>query len=382
MDMKPADFINAFEAGREHEAKAVLMLGPGADSLSPLALRSLAECGIGRSHRPGHATLQHSSQHRAHQFGDSLSAHPDAVCSAGAISAGTGYVSLDAYGGTNGDGRPPLQRPTRTTRCCGRWTKPSQPASRWTRSMPARVPCPSPPMSISVSILALVTGSLFGDIEAKAAVWQRPRGPPIMRRPVPATSPAGSAADVAQMVEAFRLAYANLQEIWSLVLPPQFSAVAQAVLSRRCFGLSHAREPVGAHCVRLSHCLPAAHHQSRTPDGCAHPAISGLGCRPHQRDRIRNRARSATLKQWPRRSRRINPTWSRAGAGPTGSTHDRRLRRRHALAAERREERMRCKTWLKACFKQFKTRRCFRRIARVPCGSTCRMRCTSRFIAC
>ena len=40
--MKPADFINAFEAGHEHEAKAVLMLGPGSDSLSPLALRSLA----------------------------------------------------------------------------------------------------------------------------------------------------------------------------------------------------------------------------------------------------------------------------------------------------------------------------------------------------
>ena len=86
------------------------------------------------------------------------------------------------------------------------------------------------------AILALVTGSLFGDIEAKAAVWQRPRRSPVVRRSVAGTSPAGSAADVAQMVEAFRLANANLQEIWSLVLPPhsllllkRFSAVEAAV---------------------------------------------------------------------------------------------------------------------------------------------------------
>jgi hypothetical protein len=77
------------------------------------------------------------------------------------------------------------------------------------------------PADVDISaILARVTGSLFSDIEAKAAVWQRPRRPPAMRRPSASTSPAGSADDVSQMVEAFRLAYANLQEIWSLVLPP------------------------------------------------------------------------------------------------------------------------------------------------------------------
>ena len=41
--LKPADFINAYEIAREHEARAVLMLGPGADSLSPPALRDLAD---------------------------------------------------------------------------------------------------------------------------------------------------------------------------------------------------------------------------------------------------------------------------------------------------------------------------------------------------
>jgi len=79
---------------------------------------------------------------------------------------------------------------------------------------------PQPPVVDINAILASVTGSLFGDIEAKAAVWQRPRRPPMVRRPNASTSPAGSAADVAQIVEGFRLAYSNLHDIWSLVLPP------------------------------------------------------------------------------------------------------------------------------------------------------------------
>ena len=80
------------------------------------------------------------------------------------------------------------------------------------------VPQPSDP-DIN-AILALVTGSLFSDIEAKAAFWQRPRRLPPLRRPIAETALADGTADVARMVEAFRLANANLQEVWSLVLPP------------------------------------------------------------------------------------------------------------------------------------------------------------------
>ena len=80
------------------------------------------------------------------------------------------------------------------------------------------VPQPSDPDMNT--ILALVTGSLFADIEAKAAFWQRPRRLPPARQPVPETALADGTADIARMVEAFRLANANLQEIWSLVLPP------------------------------------------------------------------------------------------------------------------------------------------------------------------
>jgi hypothetical protein len=72
------------------------------------------------------------------------------------------------------------------------------------------------------AILPGVTGSLFTDVEAKAAFWQRTRQ--IRQERVSASSEHGHAADpatdIAPMLQAFRLAYTNLQEIWSLVLPP------------------------------------------------------------------------------------------------------------------------------------------------------------------
>jgi hypothetical protein len=72
------------------------------------------------------------------------------------------------------------------------------------------------------TIFPLLIGSLFSDIKAKAADWQRfrplPPAPQTMPlAPAPSTE---TAADIAQMLSAFRLAYTNLHEIWSLVLPP------------------------------------------------------------------------------------------------------------------------------------------------------------------
>ena len=83
---------------------------------------------------------------------------------------------------------------------------------------------PSPPDTDLNSLLASVAGSLFTDIEAKATYWQRGRAI------TPYASSAGQTPDqsteavngeVLQLIEGFRLASANLTEIWSLVLPPQ-----------------------------------------------------------------------------------------------------------------------------------------------------------------
>jgi len=70
------------------------------------------------------------------------------------------------------------------------------------------------------AILALVAGSLFADIDAKAAFWQRARTLPSARTPAQQQRPSETAADIAPMLDSFRLAYTNLREIWSLVLPP------------------------------------------------------------------------------------------------------------------------------------------------------------------
>ncbi|HEU5340672.1 hypothetical protein [Edaphobacter sp.] len=70
------------------------------------------------------------------------------------------------------------------------------------------------------SQLALITGSLFAEVDAKASFWQRARTPLPLRQPLPPLSAAESAPDVSSMIETFRLAYANLHDIWALVLPP------------------------------------------------------------------------------------------------------------------------------------------------------------------
>jgi hypothetical protein len=79
---------------------------------------------------------------------------------------------------------------------------------------------PQPTESDLNTILALVTGSLFADIDAKAAFWQRARTLPPARLAISQPPQIDPAVEIGSMVEAFHLAYTNLREIWSLVLPP------------------------------------------------------------------------------------------------------------------------------------------------------------------
>jgi hypothetical protein len=68
----------------------------------------------------------------------------------------------------------------------------------------------------------LLIGPLFSDINAKAAFWQRFRPLPPVRNAIlmPPASTTDTVAEIAPMLSAFRIAYTNLREIWSLVLPP------------------------------------------------------------------------------------------------------------------------------------------------------------------
>jgi hypothetical protein len=73
------------------------------------------------------------------------------------------------------------------------------------------------------TVLSDVIGSLFLDVEQNAAYWQRTRG---SRAVTAIGSPAAPLEEddnpppVDGLIETFRLAYRNLMDVWSLVLPP------------------------------------------------------------------------------------------------------------------------------------------------------------------
>jgi hypothetical protein len=83
---------------------------------------------------------------------------------------------------------------------------------------------PAPSASDFNTLFTNVAGAIFADVEAKAPFWQRSRGPAVAMHEVPSNQGMeGSdlAEEVPGMVESFRLAHRNLQEIWALALPPQ-----------------------------------------------------------------------------------------------------------------------------------------------------------------
>jgi trehalose synthase len=76
------------------------------------------------------------------------------------------------------------------------------------------------------ALLTRVVGSLFSDIEARALEWQMPRplsqireigGPSLQSSAVSDEAP----VDVTPMIDSFRLAGSNLQEVWGQVMTPR-----------------------------------------------------------------------------------------------------------------------------------------------------------------
>jgi hypothetical protein len=72
------------------------------------------------------------------------------------------------------------------------------------------------------TVLAQTVGPLFAEMATNAPLWQRVRGSQVVASSgVAAASPGdGAPADTRPMLETFQLGFRNLQEVWSLVLPP------------------------------------------------------------------------------------------------------------------------------------------------------------------
>ena len=214
------DFVNASRAAGENEARAVLMLGPGADSLSAAALRGLV------------SSIVESKS-------DLAVPHYSLPPNAGLVNSAILYPLTRSLFASRV--RFPLsidmamspRMAERLAATAQRFANMNQPdAILWpvSEAMVAGLSVdevnvgtrvlPQPAEPNINAILSLVTGSLFADIEAKAAFWQRPRRLSPDRQTFSVAQMIDGNIDIGPMVEAFRLAFTNLQEIWSLVLAP------------------------------------------------------------------------------------------------------------------------------------------------------------------
>lgn len=218
--LTPADFLNAHRIALENEARAILVLGPGSASLHASALRALAntvlvdstDLAIPCYDLPPNAGLINSAI--LYPLTRAL------FCSRArfplAVDLGLSLRMAERLAATAQrlialNQNEALLWPINEAASAGLVANEVDVGDRAT---------PQPAENDINAILASVTGSLFADIDAKAAYWQRARFLPPARNPIPIAPSAEAPADIAPMLDAFRLAYTNLQEIWSLVLPP------------------------------------------------------------------------------------------------------------------------------------------------------------------
>ncbi len=217
-----ADFLNAYQLAAKNEARAILMLGPDSNSLSPSTIRDLAN-----------AVLNAAA--------DVAVPYYDLPPNAGLVNSAILYPLTRALFSSRVrfplavDLGLSLRMAERLAGAAQRFTKLDQgEAPLWPINEAAvagfkvnqvdggpRAQPQHTGLDLN-TILPIVAGALFSDIDAKAAFWQRPRQlPPALKPPRrPQAIQADGSADIAPMLQAFRLGYTNLQEIWSLVLPP------------------------------------------------------------------------------------------------------------------------------------------------------------------
>lgn len=218
--LSAADFVNAYQLAGENEAEAILMLGQGAGTLRSSALRDLANALVTDSadvavpcyDLPPHAGLVNSSilYPLTRALFASRARFPLAI-DLGLSLRTAQRLGAAAQRFTTVNQSEAILWPINEAAVAGFTVSEVDVGPRAT---------PQPAETDINALFASVTGSLFADIDAKAAFWQRPRYLPPPRNPVPQAPSTDGPADITPMLDAFRLAYTNLQEIWSLVLPP------------------------------------------------------------------------------------------------------------------------------------------------------------------
>jgi hypothetical protein len=229
-----ADYLNTFKQMQEHRSTSCLLLGPEAQSLAPEALRALAAA-VTASENSNSAPADLATPRYSLGPRDGL------------VNSAILYPVTRALFGTRS--RYPLavdlafsaRAAERLAASAQKLTAANQTSALvWPVAeaaaagfIIAEVPAgsrtlPPPDAADLNTLLAQVAGSFFADLDAKASFWQRARlaySPKAAAAQVETASAQIAPAvaelpDIQPMLDSFRLAYTNLHEIWSLVLPP------------------------------------------------------------------------------------------------------------------------------------------------------------------
>jgi hypothetical protein len=215
------DYLNTLKMAEEHKAGACLLLGPESQSLSPEFVNDLAAAVL---HSPSADLVVPRYQLGPHEgLVNSAILYPvtRALYGAGArfplaIDVGLSLRMAEHLAIV-------AQRFTATGQTDAIvWPVAEAVAANFKVSEIEAGPrsLPQPSSSDLNALLAEIAGSFFADIEAKANIWQRIRPLPSAPLVSQQAQSVESLPDVTPMLEAFRVAYTNLQEIWALVLPP------------------------------------------------------------------------------------------------------------------------------------------------------------------
>jgi hypothetical protein len=215
-----AAFVQADRLATEHHARGLLLLGPACESLGTAGVRALAEAVLTAS-----ADLAAPCYALPPLAGLVNSALVYPLCR-------TLFAVPVRYPLAVDLGLSPRMA-ERLAHAAGRMVAMNQGAAPlWTVSEAALAgmtveevdagprELPPPGATDLQTILPLVAGSLFHEIDAKAAFWQRARVAAPVRHAALERAKAAEGTDAAPMLQAFRLGYANLKEIWGMVLSP------------------------------------------------------------------------------------------------------------------------------------------------------------------
>ncbi len=219
-NLTSADFLRAWQFVQQNQPKATLILGPGAESLAPAGISQLVNAVLAGStdlalpcySLPPHAGLVNSAiLYPLSRTLFSTRVRFPLTIDLALSSRMAQRLAVLAQKSAAGDAAENPIWPASEAAVAGFAVDEFDVGQR---SMP------QPSESDVNVLLTKVIGSLFADIESKAAFWQRARRVPPPRRLTGSRPVTDGSSDLPRMVESFHFAYSNLLEIWSLVMSP------------------------------------------------------------------------------------------------------------------------------------------------------------------